>query len=599
MGTSQRVVERLAALTRRRLPLVQFALDAMAWIIAIPLAASARYDMSIGPVDEGGALRLTLVVVLLQGVIGLLLGLYRRHYHYGSFEEMRALALSIAGVAVVALAVCRQFPDWVPRTVPAIAACFALVVVALVRYLARLAEDRGLRPVEGESEPVVVFGAGNAGRQIVRTMLRTPDSKYRPVALLDDDPHKSRLRVDGLRVQGTSSDLLDVATGHNATAVLVAIPSATGEQLRAVTAPLTRAGIRVLVLPPVWERLGELEISDIRPVTIEDLLGRHPAEIDVDAIADYIRGKRVLVTGAGGSIGSELCRQIHRYGPAALFMLDRDESGLHGTELSIHGRALLDSPHLILADIRDSDRLREVFEQHRPQVVFHAAALKHQPLLEMHPGEAWKTNVYGTHNVLEAAAAVGVGSFVNISTDKAADPIGVLGLSKRICERLTAQAAVETSCNYVSVRFGNVLGSKGSVLGTFQRQVQVGGPITVTHPDVTRYFMTVNEAVALTIQAGAIGGDGHVMVLDMGSPVRIVDVAERLASQSGRPIKIVFTGLRAGEKLHEVLLGADEVDVRPHHPLISQVEVPPLSFESAIGLEPDRHSSAGLDSTRG
>lgn len=584
MVTSQGWVERLAALARRRLPLVQFVLDSMAWIIAIPLAASARYDMSIGPVDEGGAIRLTIIVVVLQGVIGLFLGLYRRHYHYGSFEEMRALALSIVAVALVALAVCRRFPDWVPRTVPAIAACFALVVAALVRYLARLAEDRGLRPTEGMSQAVVVFGAGNAGRHIVRTMLRTPDSRYRPVALLDDDPQKARLRVDGLRVQGTSADLLDVARANHVNAVLVAIPSATGEQLRTVTAPLTKAGIRVLVLPPVGERLGEIGISDIRPVTIEDVLGRHPAEIDVDAIADYLRGRRVLVTGAGGSIGSELCRQIHRYGPSVLVMLDRDESGLHGVELSIHGRALLDSPHLALADIRDPERLGEVFEQHRPDVVFHAAALKHQPLLEMYPGEAWKTNVVGTQNVLEAAVAVGVESFVNISTDKAADPVGVLGYSKRICERLTAHSARTSGRNFVSVRFGNVLGSKGSMLGTFQRQVADGGPITVTHPDVSRYFMTVEEAVALTIQAGAIGEPGQVLVLDMGKPVRILDVAERLAGQAERPINIVFTGLRNGEKLHEVLLGDGEADMRPSHALISQVPVVPLAFDRADAL---------------
>ncbi len=287
------------------------------------------------------------------------------------------------------------------------------------------------------------------------------------------------------------------------------------------------------------------------------------------------------MTGAGGSIGSELCRQLRTYGPSALVMLDRDESGLHATQLLMDGRALLDSPSLVLADIRDRNRLFQVFSQHRPDVVFHAAALKHLPLLELNPAEGWKTNVVGTHNVIEAAEATGVSRLVNISTDKAADPCSVLGYTKRLGERMTADAARRTGLNFASVRFGNVLGSRGSMLGTFQRQVAEGGPLTVTHPDVTRYFMTVTEAVALTIQAGALADPGEVLVLDMGEPVRIADVARRLADQAERPVTITYTGLRTGEKLHEVLLGADEIDDRPKHPLISHVPVPPLTFEQA------------------
>lgn len=569
------------SVARRRMPLAQFVLDALAWSVAIPFATYARYDFELDPISWAGVGRAVLAVVLLQGVVGLLLGLYRRQYHYASLEEVRALGLSMLGVVPFTIGVMRAFPGSVPRSVPIVASFLALVLAFLVRSLARLAEDLGLRPLPNRSAPVVVFGAGNAGRQIVRTMLRTPDSPYRPVALLDDDPQKSRLRVDGLRVKGTRADLAAVAAAHGATSVLLAIPSASGELLREITAPLVEEGLQVLVLPPVSQLLGTVALSDIRAVTIEDLLGRHPAQIDTESIAGYVRGRRVLVTGAGGSIGSELCRQLHRYEPASLVMLDRDESGLHGVELSIHGRALLDSPHLALADIRDRDRVFQIFEQHRPEVVFHAAALKHQPLLELHPAEAWKTNVVGTHHVLEAAQATGVAQLINISTDKAADPVGVLGFSKRLCERITADVARTTGRLYVSVRFGNVLGSKGSMLGTFQQQVASGGPITVTDPEVSRFFMTVQEAVALTIQAGAVGGPGEVLVLDMGKPVRILDVAERLAEQSDRPIKIVFTGLREGEKLHEALFGEGEVDVRPRHALISQVAVPALSFEEA------------------
>jgi FlaA1/EpsC-like NDP-sugar epimerase len=573
---------RLDAFVRRHLPVVQLACDALAWSVAIPMATLARYDFSIERVNWTGVACATALAIVLQGLIGSLLGLYRRQYSYGSFEEVRALGFSVAGVSLITLAVARGFGgSMVPRTAPLIAGFLALVIAFAVRAVARLVEERTLRPDAERSEPVVVFGAGNAGRQIVRTMLRAPDSPYRPVALLDDDPKKFRLHVEGLRVVGTRRDTVNVAARYGASSVLIAIPSASGATLNELTTPLVDAGLRVLVLPPVEQLFGVVHLSDIRPVTIADLLGRHPAEIDTEAIAGYVTGRRVLVTGAGGSIGSELCRQLHRYNPAVLVMLDRDESGLNDTQLSIYGRAFLESPDLVLADIRDRDRVFEVFRRHRPEVVFHAAALKHQPMLEVHPDEAWKTNVIGTQHVLDAADSVGVGRFVNISTDKAADPANVLGFSKRICERLTSASAVAAGRPYVSVRFGNVLGSKGSVLGTFEHQVDAGGPITVTDPAVTRFFMTVEEAVALTIQAGAIGEPGEVLILDMGDQVAILDVARRLAAQHEPPVDIVFTGLRPGEKLREVLLGVGERDQRPNHPLVSQVPVPALRFEDA------------------
>ncbi len=296
-------------------------------------------------------------------------------------------------------------------------------------------------------------------------------------------------------------------------------------------------------------------------------------------------GRRVLVTGAGGSIGSELCRQLYRLEPAELMMLDRDESALHDVQLSLDGRGLLDSPDLILVDIRDGARVEEIFLDRRPEVVFHAAALKHLPLLEAHPAEAVKTNVWGTYNLLRAATRAGVERFVNISTDKAANPCSVLGYSKRIAERLTAMVAEEADTGrYLSVRFGNVLGSRGSMLGAFTAQIEAGGPVSVTHREVTRYFMTIEEAVQLVIQAGALGDAGEALVLDMGEPVRIVDVARRMIEESGRDVDIVFTGLRPGEKLHEVLFGDGEIGTSPSHPLISHVGVPALTETALAAL---------------
>jgi FlaA1/EpsC-like NDP-sugar epimerase len=305
-----------------------------------------------------------------------------------------------------------------------------------------------------------------------------------------------------------------------------------------------------------------------------DLLGRDQIDTDLDAVAGYLGGRRVLVLGAGGSIGSELCRQLHRFGPAELMMLDRDESALHAVQLSLHGRSLLDSPEVILADLRDTHGIRAIFASRRPHVVFHAAALKHLPLLERYPGEAVKTNIWGTLTVLECAHSVE--RFVNISTDKAANPVSVLGYSKRITERLTAYTAATTGGNFVSVRFGNVLGSRGSVLTAFSAQIACGGPITVTDPDVTRYLMTAHEAAQLVIQAAAIGHGGEALVLDMGKPVRIAELARQLADAARRPIEITYTGLRPGEKLHEDLFAVGEVDQRPSHPHISHVRVPPL-----------------------
>ena len=576
--------DRRAALSvalRRAFPVLQFLGDALAWAVAVPAATFLRYDLRVAPINVLGLAGITLLAVAAQGVIGLAAGLYRRRYHYGSFDEVRVLGICVALVGAVTFAFELVFGSGslVPRSVPILAAFLALVLAAVIRYVARLIEDGHLRPSADHSVPLVVYGAGHTGAQITRTMLRTPNSPLRPVALLDDDHRKARMQLHGLRVAGRGDQALRVADDHGARSVLVAIPNISGEQLQSFSTPLQKAGIRVLVLPPFAELLGDVRPSDIRPLTITDLLGRHPADVDAESIADYVSGRRVLVTGAGGSIGSELCRQLARFDPASLVMVDRDESGLHGTQLALEGRALLDSPSLVLADIRDRERVFQVFQQHRPEVVFHAAALKHLPLLEHHPAEAWKTNVVGTHNVLEAAESYGVDRFVNVSTDKAADPACVLGYSKRICERLTADVAARTGRVFVSVRFGNVLGSKGSVLGVFERQVRDGGPVTITHREVTRYFMTTEEAVALTIQAGAIGERGEVLVLDMGEPVRIVDLAQRLIDQAGTPIPIVFTGLRPGEKLHEVLMGANEADRRPHHRLIGQARVPPLRFE--------------------
>jgi FlaA1/EpsC-like NDP-sugar epimerase len=430
-------------------------------------------------------------------------------------------------------------------------------------------------------------------------MRRNPRSPYRPVAILDDDPAKRRLRINGVPVLGTTEHVRRIADELGVRTAVIAIPSADGHVVRTLTSRIRNAGLEALVLPSVGELLdARVDVEDVRPPTEADLLGRREVDIDIEAVAGYLTGRRVLVTGAGGSIGSELCRQIQRFAPESLVLLDRDESALHAVQLLLHGRAMLDTRDVVVADIRDRQRIVDVFEEHRPHVVFHAAALKHLPLLEMHPEEAMKTNVIGTQHVINAAVRVGVDHFVNISTDKAASPTSVLGYSKRIAERLTAQAAIDAAGVFVSVRFGNVLGSRGSVLTAFRSQIDSGGPITVTHQDVRRYFMTVEEAVQLVVQAGAIGHRGSVLVLDMGEPVRIADVARQLAAVAPRPIDIVFTGLRPGEKLTEQLLGDGETAVPSEHPLITAVDVPPLRFDDLIAEVPTSGPSVGVGLAR-
>ena len=569
----------------------QLMLDVVSWALGLFLVDAVRYDGDLTRLSPRGLAVMTGLALVLQVGAGMALGLYRRRYRYGSFEEVAGLAATVTVVTPVLIAVDLWGPHrWIPLSASVGACIPALMIMVTTRYAWRFVSQRRRQLAAGvhpTAQRLLVFGAGNAGQQVIDSLLGDRRRSYVPVALLDDDPRKQNLRIRGLRVVGDRTSLAEAARRFDAGAVLIALPSADAALVREVTELAEAAGLDVKILPAVRELLdGRVQRSDIRNLEVTDLLGRRQVDTDVSAIAHYLTGKRVLVTGAGGSIGSELCRQIQQYGPAELIMLDRDESALHAVQLSISGRALLDDDSTVLADIRDTEHLARLFEERRPQVVFHAAALKHLPLLQRYPGEAVKSNVWGTLTVLDAAREAGVERFVNISTDKAASPENVLGYSKRLAERLTAETASHADGTYLSVRFGNVLGSRGSVLTTFQAQVAAGGPITVTHPDVTRFFMTIHEAVQLVIQAGAIGRDGEVLVLDMGDPVRIADVALRLAAQAQRPVEVVYTGLRPGEKLHEDLLAPGEEDFRPFHPLITHVRVPALDPLVARELDP-------------
>lgn len=560
-------------------------LDVASWFLAAVLLSWVRLVFDLHRVPWSAMWRYALLAVAVHLVVGWVTQLYRGRYRVGSHLELSLLAGVTTTAAIVAgLTFVPANPDFPPGlawTIP----LGAIPAMALGRIAAKAAAMQVRVHRERGRERVLVYGAGNAGQQLASLIVFGEDAPYEVVGFLDDDPAKRNLHLGVGRVLGTGEELSQVAVRYCVHTIILAIPSAPASFLRRVTDKVDSAGLRLLTLPAISEIIeGQVQLGQVREVDVEDLLGRGQVRTNLEEVAGYLQGKVVLITGAGGSIGSEIARQVHNLGPSQLVLLDRDESGLHGTQLDLYGHALLNTPDMVLCDIRDAEALDRVFARHRPEVVFHAAALKHLPMLEMYPAEGWKTNVLGTLNVLECAARYGVSDFVTISTDKAADAISVLGKTKRKSEELTSWFGQQGCGTYLSVRFGNVLGSRGSVLHTFLRQIERGGPLTVVHPDIERYFMTIPEAVQLVIQAGAIGLPGDVLVLDMGEPVRILDVARRLIWKSGKDIDIVYTGLRPGEKLTEALFSAHEGCVSAGHPLINKVHVPPLDPQTVRSI---------------
>jgi dTDP-glucose 4,6-dehydratase len=574
--------------------------DLLSWVAALGAFVLIRFDLSLSARVWGGALAYAGLAAALQLIAGFRFHLYRGRSRLGSFDEATLLGAIVLGVSIVAGLYFALTQPVFSRSAVLVIPTLALLIMATGRWAFRTAAGQVHRDAV-PAVPALIYGAGDAGHQVARLLATSEEAPYSIVGFIDDDPSKRFLRVRGKRVLGRGPDVVDVAREAGAEVVIVAIAHATAQMLQSLSDRCTAARLGLVVVPPVREMIsGRVELDKLREFNVADLLGRRQIETDLSEISHYVTGEVVLVTGAGGSIGSELARQVAALGPSRLVLLDRDESALHATQLLIYGSGLLDTDDIVLCDVRDADALWKVFDHQQPEVVFHAAALKHLPMLERHPEEGWKTNVLGTLNVLECSREAGVDHFVNISTDKAADPTSVLGHTKRLAERLTAWYAAETGLPYLSVRFGNVLGSRGSVLDTFRAQIVRGGPVTVTHPEVTRFFMTIPEACELVLQAGAIGAPGDVLVLDMGEPIRIVDVARRLIDESTKEVEIEYCGLRPGEKLHEALFSSFEKGTASRHPLITRVPVPRLDplevrFGPHEGDEELLTSRAGLE----
>jgi FlaA1/EpsC-like NDP-sugar epimerase len=519
-------------------------------------------------------------------------GLYAQIWRHASIAEARRVLLagftSAVLVTIASFAVGRPFPF----SVSVLGALIVTMLLGAIRFQSRLfALNR--RDNEPSGIHVVVLGAGEAAAELVRSMRRDRHSGLTPVVMLDDDPRKLGRSCAGVRVAGTFADLPAIAAKHQLHQVILAVPTASPETIRRAADLADRCDLAMRVLPPVQELIGRrVKTSALRDLRIDDLLGRTPVETDLASVRALIEGRRVLITGAGGSIGSEIARQVAGCDPAALLLLEHDETHLHETLGSLAGQG---TP--LLADIRHREHIRRLFQQHRPDIVFHAAAHKHVPLLESHPCEAVKSNVLGTKNVVDAAVGAGTERFVFISTDKAVRPSSVMGASKRVGELLTLSAGSDHR-HYSAVRFGNVLGSRGSVIPTFLRQIETGGPVTITDARMTRFFMSIPEAVQLVLQASAMSVGGEIFMLEMGEPVRILDLAKRMVRlsgyQLGTDVEIRVTGIRPGEKLSEELRTPDEHPTATSHPSIVSLR-PPRPIDALEEEEIERLARMAID----
>jgi len=523
--------------------------------------------------------------------------LYHRSWSTASVEELKAMmaAVSVATIANVTLAVfllpvLGLSPTRLPLSVISSHTLWSIAALTLPRLLARVwIVHRRQRRDRTVQAPVLILGAGAAGRLTAREMLENPAMGLRPIGYLDDDASKRNLHVGGLRVLGSVRELEDRILAHDVRHVIITMASAPGATIREIVRICTVAGVEIRTMPQIGEIIsGRIGVNQLRPVEIQDLLRREPVQTDLGSVRRIVQGQTVLVTGAGGSIGSELCRQIARNAPAHLLLLGHGENSIFDIQQELRSHYPSVPLTCLITDIRDETRLDAIFRQYRPSTVFHAAAHKHVPLMEDNLAEAITNNVKGTRSLIDASVRYETPQFVLISSDKAVNPSSIMGATKRIAELLVQRAAVSTGRNYVSVRFGNVLGSRGSVVPTFLRQIRAGGPITITHPDMQRYFMTIPESVQLVLQAAVLGKGGEVFVLDMGEPIKIVDLASDLIRLSGLrvsdDVEIQFTGLRPGEKLFEELSRDDESLQPTSHQTIlsSRLGIPPAGVHAHV-----------------
>ncbi len=575
----------------------QIAIDCLVLSLAFWLAFLLRFEAAIPSYWLRVALLSWPYAIIVQYGVLIIFGVPEFSWRYMGLRETRRIALAIAGGCVamfVARAAIPQVEDslrlgHLPFGVIGMNSCLAFVGLVGVRAIRRIygeAQDRKRWNPNDELVRVLLIGAGDAGVLVAKEIRARPDLNLDPVGFLDDDVLKHGIRIAGLPVLGTTAQLREIAERQHVKRVLITIANASGSEIRRITVLCREAELDTKIIPGIYEIVDDrVNLSRIRPVAIEDLLGRDPVQLDETSIEASIHNAVVMVTGAGGSIGSELCRQVSRFSPACLVLVERFENAL----FEIHRELVNAYPDLVIlpriADVTDAVRMQHVFAEHCPSIVFHAAAHKHVPMMEANPGEAIKNNIGGTRVLADLADRSGVERFVLVSTDKAVNPTSVMGATKRVAEIYTQALAQRSKTRFVTVRFGNVLGSNGSVIPIFKQQIAAGGPVTITHPEMKRYFMTIPEASQLVLQAGAMGKGGEIFILDMGRPVKIVDLANDLIALSGldpSDIAIEFTGIRPGEKLFEELATDSERADTTAHPKIFVGRVRPTAWDDAI-----------------
>lgn len=585
---------RLSADRYRQMQVLGLSVSYLGAIVAsLHISYELRWDFAVPAEWQQARLQQMLWVLPLKLALLFAFGQMRTIVHFFGLPDLLRIILAMSGAAWVMLFVWYAFnsPDRLvspPRGVVLMDFILSVALLSGIRFSLRVYRERyAASPGSGVQARVAIIGAGDLGAALAHDALKRPSIGVRPVVFVDDNSAKHGSNIHGIPVTGPITRLENIVDQYRIAKLVVTMPSASEQKMRQVLELGRRAQVQTEIVPS-WRQLasGEVRIDRIRPIELEDLLGRHPVNLDNSAIGALVRDRCVFVTGAGGSIGSELCRQILALLPSRLVLVEQAEPALFQIEQELLERGGGGRIVAAIGDILDAERMRELFERHRPEVVFHAAAHKHVPLMERHPAEAVKNNTFGTNLLCLIAQQCAVSSFVLVSTDKAINPTSIMGASKRMAE-LALQARQGIPGNrtrFMAVRFGNVLGSSGSVVPIFRRQIASGGPVTVTHPDVTRYFMTIPEAVGLVLQAATLGKGGEIFVLEMGSPVRIVDVAKQLIELSGfRPgvdIEIRFTGLRPGEKLHEEIHHALEGCEPTTHPQIRRYLAEPLALST-------------------
>ena len=555
--------------------------DVLLLNLALGGAFALRFEGNIPIVFTSNFLYIALFVTLVRVASFWHLGVYQGVWRYVGMSDLVTILKAISLGSIIILAATWTVVPGLgyPRSVIIIEWLGDVMLIGGIRMAFRLwSQGRHKASLKDKvCSRVLIVGAGDAGEMVARQMLAHPEYGYQPVVFADDDPLKQGKKIHGITIGGGRKDILKLVKQKRADTIVIAIPSAPGPVVKEVVEQCRQAKLKFKIVPGIKEIIeGEVSINQIRDIELEDLLRRPAINVNLEEIAGYLSGKTILISGAGGSIGSELCRQIATFNPGKLLLAGKGENSLYhiASELALKSKTL--KLETLICDVADASRVDQIFKQYKPEVVFHAAAHKHVPMMEQNPGEAVKNNIFGTKTLAGAALANSCERFVLISTDKAVNPTSVMGATKRISEKVIMSLNGKGQTKFLAVRFGNVLGSSGSVVPLFKKQIAAGGPLTVTHPDMERYFMTIPEAVQLVIQAGAMGQGGEVFVLDMGQPVKIVDLAKDMIKLSGlspdADIKIEFTGLRKGEKLYEELLTAEEGTTATKHAQIFMVK---------------------------